>query len=228
MWEWFQQASYVESRITWQAVAARLGVAFALGITSAAIRHFTIRGSTAGGAASDERPLAATLVLLSVLIALVTIVIADNVARAFSLAGALAIVRFRTVVEDTRDTAFVIYSVVAGMAAGTGHLLAPVMCVPLVLVTAWVFRSRKRRGDRRDGMLVLRLALNRPPDDEGLQAIFARHLPSFRLSGLTTARGGAAFDATYHVEFPTSDRMYAMVSELSRVDGVQGVELKET
>src|SRR6187549_1436221 len=63
----------------------------------------------------------ATLVLLSVLIAMVTQVIGDNVARAFSLVGALSIVRFRTVVRDTRDTAFVIFSVVVGMAVGSQH-----------------------------------------------------------------------------------------------------------
>ena len=48
-----------------------------------------------------------TLVLLTILIAMVTQVIGDNVARAFSLVGALSIVRFRTVVRDTQDTAYV-------------------------------------------------------------------------------------------------------------------------
>src|SRR6186997_3269311 len=62
-----------------------------------------------------------TLVLLAILIAMVTQVIGDNVARAFSLVGALSIVRFRTVVRDTRDTAFVIFSVAVGMAVGANH-----------------------------------------------------------------------------------------------------------
>src|SRR5438477_2908777 len=59
-----------------------------------------------------------TLVLLSVLIAVVTQVIGDSVARAFSLVGALSIVRFRTIVRDTQDTAYVIFAVVMGMAVG--------------------------------------------------------------------------------------------------------------
>ena len=62
-----------------------------------------------------------TLVLLSILIAMVTQVIGDNVARAFSLVGALSIVRFRTVVRDTQDTAYVIFAVAVGMAVGAGH-----------------------------------------------------------------------------------------------------------
>ena len=59
--------------------------------------------------------------LLSILIAMVTQVIGDNIARAFSLVGALSIVRFRTVVRDTQDTAFVIFSVGVGMAVGAGN-----------------------------------------------------------------------------------------------------------
>src|SRR4051812_844051 len=62
-----------------------------------------------------ESTLNTTLVLLSILIAMVSLVIGDIVARAFSLVGVLSIVRFRTVVEDTRDTAFVIFAVVVGM-----------------------------------------------------------------------------------------------------------------
>jgi uncharacterized protein DUF4956 len=62
-----------------------------------------------------------TLVLLTILIAMVTQVIGDNVARAFSLVGALSIVRFRTVVRDTQDTAYVIFAVAVGMAVGANH-----------------------------------------------------------------------------------------------------------
>jgi hypothetical protein len=60
------------------------------------------------GKADGIESFGVTLVLLSILIAMVTQVIGDNVARAFSLVGALSIVRFRTVVRDTQDTAYVI------------------------------------------------------------------------------------------------------------------------
>jgi hypothetical protein len=42
----------------------------------------------------------------------------DNIARAFSLVGALSLVRFRTVVRDTKDTAYVIVAVIGGLSAG--------------------------------------------------------------------------------------------------------------
>ena len=84
----------------------------------------------------------ATLVLLSVLIAVVTVVIGDSTARAFSLVGALSIVRFRTVVEDTRDTAFVIFAVVEGMAVAGDHLATALAGFVIIAVAAAVVRPK--------------------------------------------------------------------------------------
>src|SRR5690349_7229801 len=83
-----------------------------------------------------------TLVLLSILIAMVTSVIGDNVARAFSLVGALSIVRFRTVVRDTQDTAFVIFAVIVGMAAGANHLWVAIIGTAIIAVAIYVMRPR--------------------------------------------------------------------------------------
>ena len=80
------------------AVAIRLLVAAVLGAVVAGIYRCTRKGAEI----SSSFPV--TLVLLSILIAMVTQVIGDNVARAFSLVGALSIVRFRTVVRDTLQT----------------------------------------------------------------------------------------------------------------------------
>ena len=98
-------------------VFARLSVALILG----GVVAWVYRGTRAPDAVAPSFP--GTLVLLAVLIAMVTQVIGDNVARAFSLVGALAIVRFRTVVRDTQDTAYVIFAVVVGMAVGAADLV---------------------------------------------------------------------------------------------------------
>src|SRR5262245_42661224 len=99
--EWLRQAVNGENSVDLRTLAARLAAAFLLGCVAASLQYL------ASGKSSrrSERPLRATLVLLSVLLAMVTLVIGDNLARAFGLVGALSIVRFRTVVADTRDTA---------------------------------------------------------------------------------------------------------------------------
>lgn len=60
-----------------------------------------------------------TIVFVTIIVAMVMMVIGNNVARAFALVGALSIIRFRTVVKDTKDTAFIFLALAAGMASGT-------------------------------------------------------------------------------------------------------------
>src|SRR5687767_1470648 len=90
---------------------------------------------------SEASSFTATLVLLSILIAMVTQVIGDNVARAFSLVGALSIVRFRTVVRDTQDTAFVIFAVGVGMAVGAGNHWVAIGGIAIVGIAALLMKQ---------------------------------------------------------------------------------------
>ena len=63
-----------------------------------------------------------TLFAMSVCTAVVMMIIGSNIARAFSLVGALSIIRFRTAVKDPRDTGYLFAAMVAGMGCGTGLL----------------------------------------------------------------------------------------------------------
>ena len=220
--EWLQEPGGVDTAVPFRVLATRLVVAFLLGCVVAAIHHVA---SGRRGAAAD-RPFQATLILLCLLIALVTVVIGNSVARAFSLVGALAIVRFRTVVEDTRDTAFVIFAVAAGMSAGVDYPEAPLVCAPFVLLTAWLLAPKAAGRGPAEGRLIVRLGAGRIPDEK-LHALIQEHLGAHRLIGLSTARGGAAVDASYAVRLPPADKVFALLTELGRVDGVQNVELKE-
>ena len=117
-------------------IAVRLLLALALGLAIAAIYR------RARPMNEEAESFTVTLVLLTILIAMVTQVIGDNVARAFSLVGALSIVRFRTVVRDTQDTAFVIFSVatawvwpVVWASANTGSASRPKPSRIVVLIT---------------------------------------------------------------------------------------------
>src|SRR3954453_9203270 len=98
----------------------------------------------ARGLNGEAESFGVTLVLLTILIAMVTQVIGDNVARAFSLVGALSIVRFRTVVRDTQDTAYVIFAVAIGMAMGANHPLAAVCGLGVVGAAAVLLKVQGR------------------------------------------------------------------------------------
>src|SRR5688572_29923831 len=130
---------------------------------------------------------------------MVTLVIGDNVARAFSLVGALAIVRFRTIVEDTRDTAFVMFAVIVGMGVGAGHALVPLIGIPVVGAAALLCNAVGRSAPRaRMFTLQVRLGIGRDPAAL-LRDIFDKHLAHAQLRATSTARQGAAIELTYAV-----------------------------
>src|SRR5689334_21131228 len=112
MFDWLQDSTTEIANLSGGELLARLLLSAVFGACVAIIYRFSH-----GKLKEDARVMTTTLVLLSILIAMVSMVVGGSVARAFSLVGALSIVRFRTVVEDTRDTAFVIFAVIVGMAA---------------------------------------------------------------------------------------------------------------
>lgn len=200
-----------------------LGIAFVLGCMTAGVHALTAPRKKRG----EERSFSVTLVLLSVLITLITIVIGNNVARAFSLVGTLAIVRYRTVVEDTSDSAFVIYAVAVGLCVGSGYPEGPIACAPLFILAAWLLRGRPGATVATvPGTVVIRLGVGKG-ESERVRAVLDRYLPNHRLTGMVTARGGSALDAVYKGRLPPSEQMHKLVEELSRVEGVQSVEVKE-
>jgi hypothetical protein len=206
-------------------VFVRLVVALALGGVVALVYRST-------RPASDVAPsFTATLVLLSILIAMVTQVIGDNVARAFSLVGALSIVRFRTVVRDTQDTAYVIFAVGVGMAVGAGNHWVGVGGIAVVGVAAVAMRRKNdvsafaTPAEMLPFELQVRLAIGHDPHTT-LAPTLGQLTSGRRLMSVATARQGLALDATYHVALPAEETANALVVALNRIDGVQSVALQ--
>ena len=209
----------------WNVLLFRLLLAVVYGVCVAVVFHVSY-----GRRKPDGTVLITTLVLLSILVAMVSMVIGESPARAFSLVGALSIVRFRTVVEDTRDTVFVIFAVIVGMAAGTGSLLVPVFGIPIVAIAAVLLSFTGRTpttavSENKPSTLSIRLGLGRDPE-KVLADVLQRHLETFRLTGVETARQGAALDLKYQVQLRSVQSMTALVTELNQVEGVQSVEVQ--
>jgi hypothetical protein len=200
-------------------ILVRLVAALALGWIVAWIYSRTTRGE------ESATSLPTTLVLLCVMIAMVTQVIGDNVARAFSLVGALSIVRFRTVVRDTRDTAFVIFAVVVGMATGSQHpwvaVLGIVVAGSASFLLAW--NEEKPAAVAAAGM-VLRLRVSLGTElDVLLKEVLAGG--TFRLLSLGTAKQGTSLDAAYEVHLGKDLSPEELVKRLHRMDGIHDVRL---
>lgn len=201
-------------------VLARLLAALVLGAMVALI-YRRVRREEASNS------LTITLVLLCVLISMVSQVVGDNVARAFSLVGALSIVRFRTVVKDTQDTAYVIFAVVVGMAAGTSDLWVALIGIAVLGGAAFAMSKllRSERQDHPEYLLRLRI-----PPGQHLANVFAQdiepHLESHALVSIGTAKGGAYVEITYRARLRPGLSVIAVASSIAAAASVDDVQLR--
>jgi hypothetical protein len=168
-----------------------------------------------------------TLVLLSILIAMVTQVIGDNVARAFSLVGALSIVRFRTVVRDTQDTAYVIFAVVVGMAVGARNTWVAVIGLAVVGLASFLMMARPGIVSTAQPAFLLSVRVGIGHDlDRLLSGLLDDHLEDRELLSIGTAKQGASLDVIYETRLRPEGSADELVKALNKVEGVQSVQLQ--
>src|SRR5688572_15082534 len=147
---------------------ARLGLAAGLGILVTAV-HKRVRGSRALGYS-----LARAQTLLCVAGALTMILIDNSVARAFGIAGAASIVRFRTPVEDPTDATVLFLLMALGMASGVGSFglaLAGAAGVCLLLLAFGTFAPEPRRRN----ITIELVARGQEFPTTQIQRVFARY-----------------------------------------------------
>ncbi len=168
-----------------------------------------------------------TLVLVAMIMSIVIMVIGNNIARAFGLAGAMSIIRFRTVVKDTRDTAFVFYSLAAGMAAGTGNLKIAFIGTLLVGFFIGILHWTRHGAISRNEFLLSFDML--PTDNEDERSLFVpvfdRFLKGHQLVSVKSTRMGETLRLTFYVMLKNPKETQELVSELSGLEGLYRVSL---
>lgn len=203
----------------WYVLAVRLIVALLMGAVVGWIFDRTDRGGDRG------MSFPTTLVLLCALVAMATQVIGDNVARAFSLVGALSIVRFRTIVRDTRDTAFVIFSVVVGMAVGARNLALAAIGLVVIGAAALLIANVTRARSEPPFLLRVRVGLGNG-FEELLSGALNDHLLGRRLISVSTAKLGAALSVVYEGRLREGRTAEDLVRALNAIQGVQDVRFQ--
>ena len=199
-------------------VLIALTVSFALGLVVTWAHRFSVPGRMM------PPSLQASLSLLPVVSALVLVVIGDSLARAFSLVGALAIVRFRTRLRTTWDITFVFLSLAAGIGCGTGKAPIAVMGVGIAVLAVMVLAVLPGTRHPAEPPLILRCDIAALETDQTLlDAVFGEHCASASLSGTRSLRFGETLSLTYHVQLKKPATMPILVRALSILEGVERV-----
>ena len=165
-----------------------------------------------------------SLLALPVITALVMTLMAGNIFIAFGLLAVFTVVRFRNVLKDTRDTTFILWAIVEGMAAGTQRFgLAVLGCVVVALI--FLYLRFTMFGGRHQYDVVLNVqARGNGTAMSALRPILKRHSLRARLAS-KRALDDERQDLSYRLMLRDPSRTRDLVSELETAYGVERVSL---
>jgi uncharacterized membrane protein YhiD involved in acid resistance len=166
-----------------------------------------------------------TLVLNGMVVALVMLVVGSNIARAFSLVGALSIIRYRNAVKETRDVGFIFFTMAIGMAVGTRFYLlaligAIVISLVILLMTRFDWFSRQMTNQ------ILRVQVpSDVPFDTQFDRVFMKYTSSSELISVDSVQSGTMTDLTYSIGMKKSNRIQDFLDEIRKLNGNNKVTL---
>ena len=143
---------------------------------------------------------AVSLVILPAIVALVIMLVGSNVARAFSVAGAFTLIRFRSVPGNSRDITCIFFAMAIGLTSGVGYIsLAAVITV--VVGALYVALMRSPFATHKEGVKQLKITIPENLNYEGaLDEVFDAYTRQCVLEKVKTTNLGALYELTYHIE----------------------------
>lgn len=200
-------------------VALVLSLNFLLSLFITFIYKYTHKGT------SYSQSFAQTLVIMGMTVSLIMLVVGSNIARAFSLVGALSIIRFRNAVKETRDVGFMFLAMSIGMTCGTRfYLLACIATAALSAVCVIMYKLdlfSKAVTER-----VLRVHMPVGVDfQRALEPAFRELLVEARLISMETVRSGSLTELVYSVVLKPRVEPQALLAAIRAVNDNQKVIL---
>lgn len=140
-----------------------------------------------------------TMIVLPVIVAIIILLIGSNIARAFSLAGAFSIIRFRSAPGDPKDIAFVLFTMAAGLACGVGAFGYAVLFT-ICLCLLMFFLKAINFGSSKAAQKILKVTI--PENlgyEEAFDEIFKKFNIQYQLKKVRTTELGSLYELVYMV-----------------------------
>jgi len=198
--------------ITVASISTCLVLSFLLSLVVAKTYQITYRG------ASFSPSFMVTLVMCSMVIGAVMLIIGSNIARAFSLVGALSIIRFRNAVKDPRDVAYIFLSMGIGMACGTGFYTVA-MVLTTITCGASILLALVEFGEHGLTERLVRVQIPLTNDFEGIfDDTLKLHSEQFSLVSAETTRMGTELELTFSIKVPKKFSAAKLIEDLSALN----------
>jgi hypothetical protein len=215
--DWFFRGDYGVVATNYTVLAIGLLLAFLCGHAVAWAYMLTHTGL------SYSRSYVNTLILMPVIVAMVMMILANNLVIAFGLMAIFAMVRFRSVLRDTLDTSYVLAVIVIGLACGTLKFTSAIIGCLATLVLMIYFRATSF-GARQRYDTILNLQWTRTTRDlSDLLNVLNRHSLSVLCASQRSSDGYQGVDLSYRLLLRDPARSHELMDELQSLPGVARV-----
>ena len=161
-----------------------------------------------------QRSMAVTLLMLPIILSVIILFIGSNIARAFSLAGTLSIIRFRSAPGDPKDIGFIFFDIAAGLACGVGlfgygAIFVAILCVIMILAEKFKLFEKKQVQK------VLKITIPENLNYQGaFDEILKKYTKKYSLTRIKTTDLGALFELNYSVIMLHDEDEQEFINEL--------------
>lgn len=171
---------------------------------------------------SYSRAFVQSIVLITLIVCMAMMVIGNNLIVAVGLIGALAVIRFRNILKDTRDTSFIFFALILGMACGTGHylqgMIGTVFFSSILIYLHWTSFGSRHVSDG-----FLRFSVDADASvQEAIRPLIMAHCRTARLVSQRIGEAGVG-EVAYRLILRNPLRSAELVDELKRRDGISDV-----
>ena len=157
-------------------------------------------------------------ILLAVVGAIIIIVVAESLARAFAIVGAAGLIRYRTRIEDPKDASVMLVALALGLAAGTGlFLLATIACL-FVLVVLWVLESFEPAAHERFSLKIV--SKNAAALQPSIESALGQRGVTYEL------RGSAEDELQYEVTIPYHEQIRRLTKAIRNLGAASGTTVE--
>ena len=157
-----------------------------------------------------------SLIMITMITTMVMVVIGSNISVSLGMVGALSIIRFRTAVKDPRDTAFIFWCVVSGLACGTQNYT--IVLAGSVVICAILFIFKKMAtNDSKYVIVVKGTGIN----DNEVEAFLKAGVKDYKCKGKYLSDGKV--ELIYDVKLKKTKNN--LIEKLSELKGVTTVNL---
>ncbi|HIH94453.1 TPA: DUF4956 domain-containing protein [Methanosarcina acetivorans] len=166
-----------------------------------------------------------TLIMMGLVVDIIMLIVGSNIARAFSLVGALSIIRFRNAVKETRDVGFIFFAMAIGMATGTRFYLLAIIATAIIgtlIFIMYEFDWYSRPAISQ----ILKIQLDKEVDFEKLFGkVFVKYTSSADLIGIDSVRSDTGTELVYSVILKKKANKHEFIEAIKKLNGNQKVFL---